>query len=236
MLNKLNFAVARAAGDGAWRSAMACIRITADATTATNGHWLARVTRPRRGDGVGLLPAAAARELHARLKPYSHGDWDRVQASFAPETGKITVVQPPGVHCGALREDAYEAAAGDFPAVDIVIADSRARKTAAEAIVSAKYLQELADLVLAGASPGEKRSAQIRIRLVRDSKAGVPQPVEFHAEGGEGQAIFALLMPCRADGEPLDAGGATAPGPDPGPQPGADAPAAHSGREAANNG
>lgn len=181
MLNKLNLAVYKAAGNSHFNEIINGIHVSEDATEATDKAWYARVTRPLRGNALPVV----ARETFARL------------AKILPKNESVSMQYDAAsntlIATGGLVKDLSEPHSGEYVNTKYVIERSRARPTQAEVVLNAQYLKEIADLALkAPMTNNQVDRILIRIRITdRD------QAVEFHTVADNGQAIFQLLMPTR---------------------------------------
>jgi hypothetical protein len=199
MLNKLNLAVHKmAANDRVVRNdAVRAINISAEATEATNGSLLVRVSRPAPGEALGLLDAkdagAFAKIMGGSHSLYSHPH--TIEASRADDGG-ITL-STRGDYLGDKdRSITFAQPPGTWPPTESTVAACREKETLAQVTLSVKFLKALVDLLAAA------EAHAVRIRLT-DPKG---DPCEFHASSlATGQNIYALIAPMRSDTADFDA-------------------------------
>jgi hypothetical protein len=186
MLNRLNFAVLRATEREGPRFAPPALRITKRATVATNRYWLAMIERPQPGEDCGCVARADAANLEKTMRKQ--------------RTQKVKLIAAPNGGFLASPLDVPLAARTEFPDYEPLLRAVRKRKTKAEVWLSARFLRDIADMLLAAPVPLHRPGTRVRIRIT-----GRDQPVEFHACSAGNQKMFALLMPIVGDDNPFDA-------------------------------
>jgi hypothetical protein len=200
MLNKLNLAIHKMAANGrvVRHKAVRAINISTDATEATNGSLLVRVSRPTPGEALGLLDAKDA-EAFAKIMGGSRSLYNQprtIEASHASDGG-ITLSTKGDYVGDKSRSITFSQPQETWPPTESTVAASREKETLAQVTLSVQYLKALVDLLAAA----EARA--VRIRLT-DPKGD--DPCEFHASSLDtGQHIYAMMAPMRSDAADFDA-------------------------------
>jgi hypothetical protein len=190
MLNKLNLAIHKmAANDRVVRhDAVRAIHISAEATEATNGSLLVRVSRPAPGEALGLLDAKDA-EAFMKIMGSSRSLYSQprtIEASRAGDGSGITI-STGGESLGDKdRSITFPQPPGTWPPTESTVAACREKETLAQVTLSVKLLKALVDLLAAA----EAHAVRIRLTDPKDD------PCEFHASSpATGQHIYALVAP-----------------------------------------
>lgn len=200
MLNKLNLAVRKMAERDRTehRYATKAILISEDATEATNGSILVRVSRPAPGEAVGLLDAKDAEAFEKVLGTSRNLRNEPRSIEVARSSDSEITLSTPGDYLGDKgRSVTFSQPPGTWPQTERTIAATRERKTKAQVTLSVKSLKALVDLLTTADASG------VRIRLTGSTQ---DDPCEFHARSWEtGQHIYAMVAPMITDQADFDA-------------------------------
>ncbi len=211
MLNKHNLSITQFATRDEGRYSLACILVTPEATIATNGFTLARVTTPKLD--VKSFPVTPGVKPSTTFRPFNLplDAADTIRKAIPKKTtipilgnvmidGKATDAKPDDgtLDCAVLAVNDLEnpqvfrprKEEGKFPAWEKVVPERKGAK--AVFTLDARYLAKLAAWVAKFADP---RSPQLCIRYY-----GELDGIRFDAHSPDGQEFVGVIMPMRGEG------------------------------------